>query len=67
MGDFGKIPFEHFEEMVEMRYRRPELRQLREAYSFSKMLPSIYDMHRILLNTAWNIGPKHYLKQLLSE
>ena len=45
-------------EAVHRLYRLPERAHLIQSNQFSKVIPSLYDLHRILLNLAFNTGPR---------
>ena len=48
---------EELRKLIDSVFTRPELTHLKRSYSFSRMFPKTYDIHRILLNVALNVGP----------
>jgi len=50
---------EELKKIINDYYTRPELNHLKKSYNFSKMFPKTYDIHRMLLNVALNVGPKY--------
>ena len=53
---FMTVPM--IKEAVHRLYRLPERAHLIQSHQFSKVIPTLYDLHRILLNLAFNTGPR---------
>ena len=45
-------------EAVHKLFTLPERAHLIQSHQFSKVVPTLYDLHRILLNLAFNTGPR---------